>query len=86
MQRYATKPAPVESRALDSIIEAQASLKLLVERMKAAMAVIAEEAGAYTCTYCGEYTTRTIVRTDCDEFGESEGEYCPRCVSVPCPF
>jgi hypothetical protein len=86
--KYATQPAPVESEALDTLQQAQASLRELVSRLHRAMDAIAEEAGAYRCSYCGEWKTRTVTPTPATSSGESEGEYCPRCApaTAGCPF
>jgi hypothetical protein len=57
------------------------SVAALVARLHAAMAVIAEEAGAWLCDYCGAYTVEAVMVEVEDTDGRiwSAVEQCPRC-------
>jgi hypothetical protein len=55
-------------------------LQALINRMHAAMAEIAEAAGAWPCESCGEYTLEAIELEDySEELGREVDTYCPRC-------
>jgi hypothetical protein len=83
----AAAPEPQTSDLVHQIEDWQRRFSEVVERMKKAIEIMAEEAGMFPCEHCGALTSEVVdVAAHSDEMGSETRVYCPKCVPVACPF